>query len=412
MDVDVDVSISVDKEDRARPAARLLAPAVLAACLLACDGAGISSAVAVPCDLAPGDLIVTEIMARPVPADRRVEWFELFNPTPRRLDLAGVVLEAGSPSNPRKHRIPALLDPGLDPGGRLVVGNGLLDDGITGYAWPQMMLADDGATLTVRCGAAVVDRVSWGGAEPGPGRAVEGVSWQRSSRAIPSPGQSMVPDEGDTTATWCLAANDAVYDATGDRGTPGAPNRDCPLPGECRDGNAWRAAAAPSEGDLALTEVFANPAGADDPRKEWVEVLAIRDADLNGLVLVNRQGGHARTFPIESSACLAIRAGDLAVLAGSADPTANGGLPPVTHAFEAGLPLYDGLATLSLETTGGVTVATATPPPSLEGASRSLRPDPAPAPAAASIPGNWCAGTRAGVFDGLGTPGAPNDPCP
>jgi len=408
----VDVSISVDTEVLARPAARFLAPAVLAACLLACDGAATSTAVEVPCDLAPGDLLVTEIMARPVPADRRVEWFELLNPTPRRLDLAGVVLEAGSLSNPRKHRIPALLDPGLDPGGRLAIGNGLLDDGITGYAWPQLMLADDGATLTVRCGAVVVDRVSWGGTGSGPGRAVEGVSWQRSSRTLPPPGLSTNPDGGATTATWCLAADDAVYDAPGDRGTPGAPNRDCPLPGECREDGAWRVVVAPSEGDLVLTEVFANPTGADDPRKEWVEVLAIRDADLNGLSLVNRQGGHVRSFPIDSSACLAIRAGARALLAGSADPSANGGLPSVAHAFGAGLPLYDGLATLSLETTGGVTVATAAPPPSLEGASRSLRPDPVPAPAPASIPGNWCAGTRAGLFDGLGTPGAQNDPCP
>jgi hypothetical protein len=380
--------------------------------LSTCDDAGTTVAPPVPCDLGPGDLRITEVMARPKPADPRIEWFELHNAGGRPLALAGVVLEAGSPTRPRTHRIPPLLDPGLAPGATLVVGNGSLDDGITAYAWPQMLLADDGATIAIRCQEVVVDRMSWGDAGSGPGRAVEGVSWQRSSRPTAGPVASDGPDPDGSQVPWCLADEDSVYDVQGDRGTPGGPNRDCPLAGECRDDDAWRALVTPAEGDLVITEVFANPVGADAPGKEWVEVVALRDADLNGLTLVDRRDGHERAYRIESTDCLRVRADDPVVLAGSTDPAANGGLPRVAYAFDGGLTLYNDLGVLGLHAADGVTIATAAPPASVEGASRSLRPDGTHAPAADSSPDDWCAGTREGRFEGLGTPGEPNEPCP
>ncbi len=386
--------------------------ATLAPGLSACDDAGPAVAPPAPCDLAPGDLRITEVMARPNPADRRIEWFELRNAGERPLALAGVILEAGSQTRPRTHRIPPGLDPGLPPGAALVVGNGALDDGITGYAWPQMVLADDGATIAIRCQGAVVDRMSWGDAESGPGPAAPGASWQRSSRTTATAGTSDVADVDDSPVPWCLAGEDAVYDAQGDRGTPGGPNRDCPLAGECRDGDVWRAVVTPAEGDLVITEVFANPVGADAPGKEWVEVLALREADLNGLTLVDRRDGHERAYGIESVDCLRVRADDPAVLAGSADPAANGGLQRIVYAFDGGLTLYNDLGVLGLRTADGVTVATASPPASVEGASRSLRPDRTAAPAAGSSPDDWCTSTAEGRFEGRGTPGGTNDPCP
>jgi len=44
-------------------------------------------------DLAPGDLIISEVMANPAAvSDSRGEWFELYNPTAASIDLSGLTI--------------------------------------------------------------------------------------------------------------------------------------------------------------------------------------------------------------------------------------------------------------------------------------------------------------------------------
>lgn len=411
----------------------LAAAAALSAAACESDGGG--GPLAPTCALGPGDLLITEVMARPSTGTPRVEWFEVYNPTDRRLALTGVTLEAGTVSRPKTHRIPAALDPGLEPGAYLAIGSGTLGDGITGYAWTQMELADAGAFLTVRCGDTVVDRVTYGhdadgNPAPGPGDPELAVSWQFSARAIPSGGPAD-PSINEAPEQWCLASPDDRYGPRNDTGTPGAPNRECVLPGECRDGDGYRVAAAPAPGDLVITEVYANPPGSDDKAKEWFEVRALRDVDLNGLVAFHDNGNtRAAKGTVDSLDCVRLASGAYGILAGSGDAASNGGLPPVLYAFPEGLSLYNNLSgeatvaglALSLEAPDGTVVATAVHP---EAPGDVKQPDGSSLPASSELsaafaddpdgagdPAHWCTASATGLFQGLGTPGAPNEACP
>jgi len=391
-----------------------------AACLAACDTSS-PPGTSATCDLAPGELLITEVMARPETAALRVEWFAVYTPSGRRLSLAGVVLEVGTATNPRTHRIPALLDPGLDPGAYLAIGNGTLSDGISGYAWPQMSMADTEAIITIRCGEAIVDRVAYGATAAGPGAAVLGASWQLSSRLIPDAGAPVDPASNDTPDQWCAPADDAVYDAQGDRGTPGGPNRECILGNECVDGEAVRPLVAPAAGDLVITEVYGNAPGADSPDKEWIEVHALKDVDLAGLLVVNLNGTTAdattptsKSYAVGTDTCVHIAAGTWGLLAGSADPAKNDGLPAVTYAFPADFLLYygsKGSATVSIQDVDGNVIAQAVYPTCKDGVSQQLDAQFGANAPAAGDPLNWCASTTTGVFGQTGTPGAPNVSC-
>jgi len=395
---------------RLRPAFLVL-PLWIAA-LSGCEAASDPGDSATACQVAPGEFLIVEVMARPtVPAEGsgrpRVEWFEVFNASLETRSLAGMVLEAGTPTRPRTHRVPAAMAPAVPPGEFLVIGNGTLGDGLTGYAWPEMVLADDGATITLKCGDRVIDQVSYGSGATGPGKGMLGRSWQLSSRTFqggmpPDPTVNEVPEQ------WCLSGPEETFDEDGNQGTPGGPNRACVLPGECRNGQDYRALRAPAPGDLVLTEWFANPAEADGSR-EWFEFRARRDLDLNGVVVEHFASTTTRTVVLRSDACLPVAAGAYFVVAESILPAENGGVQGLTWS-PGPFDLYNDAVTVTWKTGEEVTLGTARVPKSLEGASQSLRP--AALDRADSAPEDWCPSRTSGHFEGTGTPGLPNEDCP
>ncbi len=402
--------------------------AVLPTTLAACDDDGGGGTQAPACDLKAGELLITEVMAAPVkPAVEgapQTEWFELYNASGRALSLTGVVLQAGPANNPRKDRIPALLDPGLAPGAYLAIGNeGTLGSGPWGYLWPEMVLNNTSATITVLCDDVVVDSITYGSAEvPGPPKPDTGASWQLSSRTIAAAPTPADPAMNDTPDLWCPPAADAVYDGElGDRGTPGAANQPCILSGECRDGDAYRLAVHPQRGDLVITEVYSKSPGDTDDTKDWLELHALADMDLNGLRVVNRNGLSPtltpHEYPVLSDTCVHLAAGTWAILAGSADAAMNGGLPATAYAFEDGFDLLigsndDGAATITVVDARDTVLASAAHPACKEGVSQSLNPTFGSNADAANEPANWCPGSTTGAFEGSGSPAAPNPACP
>lgn len=355
---------------------------------------------AAPCDVGWGELAITEILADPAGPDAGAEWFELVNVSGRRLALSGLTLRVGSAARPRTHEVLAELDPGLEPGAYLAIGNGTLGDPTAGYAWPAMTLANGGGTIEVRCGDLVVDRVAYGpGALDTP---PEGRSIQLSATVMDDP--SVVPAEAnDLPDAWCETTRTAPpHDVAGNRGTPGAPNAACPRPGWCRDADGMRPARAPGPGDAILTEVFADTPGVDDPMAEWVEIRALAGFDLSGLVLEHATAGGTRTFAIATVDCLPVSAGGWHALGATADPSRNGGVDGMRAAFPEGLNLYNGPATLTLRDAAGTPIARAAHPGARPGI--AVGADPADGE-------TWCFQRTTGRFDGTGTPGGPNDPC-
>lgn len=404
----------------------------LAAGVAACDGTG-TTVPGESCTVAPGELLITEFMAAPTksPEDGSpdpIEWFEIHNPTSRRLALAGLVLEAGPVTKPRTLKVLEALDPGIEPGAYLVVATGTLDDGFTDVAWPTgtgILSNTTASTITLRCGEEIVDRVAYGAEVAGPALPRPGQSWQLSSRVLPTSGEAADPAVNDTPDAWCLPAEDATHGDMGDLGTPGEPNRACDAAGECLDGDVARPAVPPLPGDLVITEVFTNSRSGttdtDSKLKEWVEVHAIKDVDLVGLSLWHQNGTSPelkpRKFKIEGTNCVRLAGGTWGILAGSGDAAVNGGLPAVLFGFPGGMDLYrgnndDGAATVSIVDADENVLTSAAHPGCPSGVSVSLDAAYGSNPDAATEPGNWCESEAAGQFDGLGTPGTPNPSCP
>jgi hypothetical protein len=91
----------------------------------------------------------------------------------------------------------------------------------------------------------------------------------------------------------------------------------------------------PRPGDLVISEVMADPSAVSDSVGEWIELHVAADVDLNGLA-VGREPGKARGV-LSAEACLRAAQGSLVLIAASADPAINGGLPPVDHVVNLGL---------------------------------------------------------------------------
>jgi hypothetical protein len=377
---------------RARHPLRSLVAAAVGAALASCVPAEPDPAAPPGCDdLLAGDLVITEIFADAADGpDGGREWIEITSAATAPIDLAGLTLVHSRPDASRARRV-VLAGAALAPGERHVLGNAadplppLVD---TGYGDGLGELFNQGGgRITLACGATVVDEAVYGDATAG--------------RALQLAGAVDYARNDDATS-WCL---------TEGSGSPGAANPPCPTDddgapadGTCDDGGTRRPVVAPRPGDLAITEVMANPAGADG-LAEWIELHAGRDVDLHGLVIGRDPDdeGHRRT--IAGSACLHLKAGDFAIIARSDDADDNGGLPAV-----------DATATFSLLNSGGaVLIATAdgtvldrvTWEASVDGASLQL-----PGPLG-DDPAQRCAGTDEYGPGGRGTPGRASDcgPC-
>jgi hypothetical protein len=239
-------------------------------------------------------------------------------------------------------------------------------------------------------------------------------TWEAAPTAcLPNPCQAP-PDpecEGDTIVVsagpgWCSQASDGnavcQYDRT---------NFDCSPWGGCALADCVGLGSPKSAGDVVVTEILASGAGAAASAAEWVELTnpTGTDFDLRGCALSDGGGSE---FVLTGVVPVLIGAGGRLVIAASADAGLNGGLAP--DLSWSGLSLGDLLGSLTLRCGGGVidAVAWGAGWPLDAGLAMQLSLD-ALDPALNDAPGNWCPATLPyGDGANLGTPGAPNAPCP
>ncbi|WP_342378287.1 lamin tail domain-containing protein [Myxococcus stipitatus] len=378
-----------------------------------------------------GELVITEVMVNPLGDDTLGEWVEVLATAP--VDLNG--LSIGSDTTGAKLQAPHCLS--LPAGGFAVLARreeAVLNGGLpTPVAVLGVDLRNSGGVVQVRAGEVMVDAMAYGASE-------EGVATQVSPRAASASGN-------DAPAAWCRATE--PYGPRGNRGTPGRVNLACDegaaapdggTPGGGRDGGVdagvpdggardgggsdagsmgpscidrgtgkARAVRTPGVGSLVLTELMADPAAVADGMGEWVEVLALREVDLNGVTLMN-EGGASTT--LEAALCLSMRAGSRGVLARNADASVNGGLPSVLASFQFNLANASGPRSLRLGVAGQLLDSVAWTQAATPGVSWQV--DPASSdPWRNDVPGSFClspASARYGLGD-RGTPGLENRAC-
>ncbi|WP_338871553.1 hypothetical protein [Myxococcus stipitatus] len=384
-----------------------------------------------------GELVVTEVMANPLGDDTLGEWVEVMATVPVDLNE----LSIGSDTTVTKLQAPHCLS--LPAGGYAVLArrmDAVLNGGLpTPVASFGVDLRNAGGVVQVRAGEVLVDAVVYGAAE-------DGVATQVSPREASA-------SSNDAPAAWCPAWDS--YGPRGNRGTPGRVNRTCGegagsldggvpdggrdaggLDGGSRDGGAdaggadggsrdgggsadascidrvtgrARGVRAPSVGALVLTEFMADPSAVADGLGEWVELLALRDVDLNGVTLTNESGASTK---LEAALCLSMRAGGRAVLARNVDTSLNGGLPSVLATFNFNLANSAGSRSLRLGVEGQVLDTLTWTQAAVPGVSWQV--DPASSdPWRNDVPGSACmppSGARYGLGD-RGTPGLENRAC-
>jgi hypothetical protein len=294
----------------------------LAAAACSSDRGGDGGSSSGDCDLLAGDLVITEVMANPAGQDTGQEYFEVYNASSETIDAAGLTLvySLADGSDEETHEVEELS---IEPGDYVTMGGAdpeALPDFIGyGFASDLGALRNGGAVLALRCGDDEIDRVEYPSAE---GDA--GVAWSLDGAITPD---HLVNDD---PASFCGAT---IEFAEGMFGTPGEANESCTpavVPGSCTDEDGERDVVVPVVGDLVISEHMASPNGTDNVR-EWFEVYAATDVDLNG-VTVWRDDGEPAVF-VETADCVRLAAGEYAVLARSDDAGENGGLPEVAGTF-------------------------------------------------------------------------------
>lgn len=304
-----------------------LAPTCLVTALLtgaiACGPGGDDDAGECSDNILTGDLVITEVMANPAGEDRGSEWFEIYNASSVALDLGGLRLTYSLPdgSSPKSHVMDELV---IEPGHYLVVGGVApeLKPSYVEYGYSNDLgsMRNGGARLTLNCGDTEIDTAEYPNVEASSN---DGVAFGIDGNVAPN------YQNNDSVDTFCPAT--AMF-APESFGSPGESNEPCDLvvPGMCTDSGSDRAVNSPAVGDLIITELMADADGADSG-KEWFEVYAATDVDLNGVVVGFEPG--SPKLSIVSSSCVTASAGSYFLFAGSEDEQLNAGLPPVDHAF-------------------------------------------------------------------------------
>ncbi len=351
-----------------------------------------------------GDLVLTEVLGDyDAPSgssgvDEGKEWFEIHNASSAPIELAGVVLEHGRPTDtdPKRHVMRAVTIPA---GGYLVMGNVLPDLAPShvdyGYANDLGDLFNtDGGRLALRCGTVVVDEAAYGSTVPGRTFSLDGGS---------------APDyqANDDLANWCETEETATFEyEPANFGTPGGPNQDCMVvqPGLCDDGGTMRPTVPPQVGDLTITEIMPDPTAAGDATGEWFEVRVNRDVDINDLGIARATG---TPTVLASATCVRATAGTYLVFAKSNVPGTNGGIDGVDGTFTFDLANGGGTVRVLMGTTELDTATWASVRPG-----RSTQLDMGLVlPTDNDLSTNFCDGTVAYGAGDLGTPGLENSDC-
>ncbi|WPB76219.1 lamin tail domain-containing protein [Archangium violaceum] len=282
----------------------------------------------------PGDVVFTELLPDPEGTDTGQEWMELHNPGRSAMDLRGLLLYAARADGSQERAYLFEESVPVAPRGHVVLGDVRSESlpAHVNHSYGDVLgsLGNSGGLVGLRCGSVVVDEVRYSGPlRSGVARIYDG---------------RLVPDavDNDEAGRWCDAP--ASSSDGGTRASPGAANPPCAeaatdggVPaGSCLSSRTGvvRSLSRPRPGDLVITEIMADPKAVADAQGEWVEVYALRDVDLNGVTLANEGSGRAL---LGDSRCLELKAGTHGVLARSADPSLNGGLPSVLGIFAFGL---------------------------------------------------------------------------
>ena len=297
--------------------------------------------------LEEGELLVTEIMADPQGADTGKEYIEIHNPTGAALSLKGLELFVIPDSTGKEKRF-ALPSREISPGAYLALGDvpsGNLPPHIDiGYDKALGALPNTKATVGLRkTGGAVIDSMHYESTKAG--RAL--------SRQCPHMTSQQCSNE---EALWCFAEADTFYDGE-NYGSPQKPNAACKKdaekpqenpqekpqekPGEtpssatCLENGVARTMRVPKPGQLILNEFMADPsAGLKDEEAEWVELLALAEVDLNGLVLAT----NSRSQKLDSDNCIPVKANAYFLLVRTAAPETNGCISQVGWPLTLSIP--------------------------------------------------------------------------
>jgi hypothetical protein len=334
--------------------------------------------------------VITEVMANPSGADAHREWFELHNPGDLPVELSGAVLTVARADGSGAEL--GLLD-GLtvEPGAHLVLGGAAAESlpphADHGYG-PDLALRNSGGGLLElsRCGVSIDVAVY-----PEPS---DGVALQLAGAPDPA--------TNDDPQRWCEATE--PY-GEGDLGSPGEPNPPCVVDGYCLEGGVLRPALGPAPGEVVVTEILADPLGADGGL-EWFEVRVAAGVDLNGLLA----GVDVTELDalIDDPDCQRSELPTRRVFAQTADPDSNGGLPGVDGSF--GFSLGNGSGRLVLAF-GDILLDAVEWTGSSAGIASSLDPD-FESEAGNDDEGHWCEATEPyGDAGQLGSPGSANLPC-
>jgi hypothetical protein len=374
--------------------------ALLGVALFAASGCGGGAKVGgAACQLLPGDLVITEIMADPGGDENKGEWIEVYNASDRPAALNQLALSVSSGGNPKTHTVVGA--PPLAAHAYFTLGNGPTTQSFVGYSYGGAIdLSNSGATITLTCKGQMVDTVSYGSlAKASPPTATRSLSFDG----------GILPDHlrNDEARLWCDSAG-VPYDGT-NYGTPGAANAPCGI-ASCSDSGTTRAVTPPAEGGLVVSEVFANPSG-DDAGKEWLElyVSSPTAVDLNGVSVEvgTAAGGTPQAYKLTSLDCLVAEPGQRLVVGASKDVAANGHVPVDVVAQDFSLP-NDALVVRLLA--GSTVIDVAQVPAAVDGVAQRLD-DARLTSTGDDTTTAYCNATQVGLFDGTGSPGKPNGFC-
>jgi len=194
----------------------------------------------------PGDVIVTEFMAKSQANADPGEWVEVANVTFGPFDLAGCVLrDEGGDSHVIAASVP--LAPGahvvLAKSGDAASNHGLVPD----YVYASFSLSNTDDEILIDCGGVTIDRVTYLSAQ-----VVTGVASQLSSSVYDAVAN-------DNAANWCAATE--AYGTNGKLGTPGQQNGSCGVPTDpCIPNPCTAAPAATCEADGVTLTTYQAPA--------------------------------------------------------------------------------------------------------------------------------------------------------
>lgn len=347
-----------------------------------------------------GDLVITEVMIDPEGSDTGGEWLEVFNTLSTPVDLKGLTLYARDidGSGAKSHAIRAGTAPAR---GYFTMGD--IRSG-PNPAWINYSYADalgsfgnSRGVVGIRCGTTVLAEFTY--------HAAAKAERSRMLNGLEEPTATIAAVE----ANYCDAPAGSVYSGT-NAGTPGQRNPQCQpeaIMGTCVDNGTVRAINSPAVGDLVINEVLSSPSASSDTTGEWIELYARANVDLNDLTLSTTTD----TTRLDSMNCIRVQEGQLVLLARSADPFVNGGLPAPNFVY-GGLSLSDTKQQLSISK-GDAGIDTVSLLASVSGKSWQLDPMRLD-PMSNDDPANFCPAPQRWVADAggdFGSPGVANPSC-